>query len=385
MFRRHLQTSTASSFFLFGARGTGKTTLLLERFARDQCLYVDLLDPREEDIFSRDPSELRRRSDARPARQQWVIVDEVQRVPKLLDVVHQLIESSQRRFVLTGSSSRKLMRGASNLLAGRAFIYRLHPLTHRELESSFDLLDALQWGTLPKVYSFESSADKAEFLRAYALTYLREEIAQEQLVRKLDPFRQFLEVAAQMNGLIINYAAIARDVGVDSKTVESYFSVLEDTLMGILLPSYHRSVRKRQRSNHKFYFFDTGIRRSLERTLGLGLREGTYEFGRSFEHFVILEIMRLADYARKEWAFSYLRTKDDAEIDLVIDRPGQPKALVEIKSTARIQDADVRSLIRFAADMKPCEAFCLSRDPHEKRIGDVLCLPWIAGCERLGL
>ncbi len=385
MFSRLLETSLENSFFLFGARGTGKTTLLTERFDRNHCLYIDLLDPREEDSFSRNPTELRIRVHALPDLGRWVIVDEVQRVPKILDVVHQLIESSRHRFVLTGSSGRKLMRGASNLLAGRAFVYHLHPLTHRELGASFDLLDALQWGTLPKIHTYRSAADKAEYLRAYALTYLREEVAQEQIIRKLDPFRQFLEVAAQMNGQIINYAAIARDVGIDAKTVQSYFGVLEDTLIGTLLPPYHRSVRKRQRSNPKFYFFDPGVRRSLERALNLELREGNYEFGRSFEHFVILEAMRLADYGRKEWAFFYLRTKDDAEVDLVIDRPGEPKALVEIKSTPHCTEADMASLARFAAAMKPCEAYCLSRDPHEKKIRDVFCLPWMTGLARLGL
>jgi predicted AAA+ superfamily ATPase len=336
-------------------------------------------------VFSRNPAELESRVAALPASRRWVVIDEVQRVPRLLDLVHRLSEATARRFVLTGSSGHKLRHGVSNLLAGRAFVYHLFPLTHRELAESFDLVEALQWGTLPRVFQLNSAADKAEFLRAYALTYLKEEVVAEQIVRKLDPFRQFLEVAAQANGTIVNFSRIATDVGVDTKTVQSYFTILADTLVGVLLPAYHRSVRKRQRANPKFYFFDTGVKRALERTVSLGMQEGTYDFGKAFEHLVILEAMRLSSYARLDWTFSYLRTKDDAEIDLVIDRPGQPAALLEIKSAEHVNERDVASLGRFAADLQPCEAYCLSRDPHEKRLGLVSCLPWIEGLRRLGL
>jgi uncharacterized protein len=385
MIHRTLSPTKTNSFFLFGARGTGKTTLLHQLFTPKSAYFIDLLDPLTEDAFARDPSELEKRVLELPLEKKCIIVDEIQRVPRLLDLVHRLIETTGRQFVMTGSSARKLKRGASNLLAGRAFVYNLYPLTSDELGGSFSETDALLWGTLPKIVQFSSADDRKRYLQAYALTYLKEEIVAEQVVRRLDPFRHFLEIAAQSNGRIINFSNIAQDTGVDTKTVQSYFTILEDTLVGFLLPAYHTSVRKRQSQNPKFYFFDTGVKRALDRTLDIPLKEGTYAFGEAFEHFVLLELFRLSRYANNDWSFSYLRTKDDAEIDCIIDRPGMPKALIEIKATSSVRDKDVATVNRFAADMKPCVAFCLSRDKHAKKIGAVHCLPWQEGLRKIGL
>ena len=371
--------------FLFGPRGTGKTTLLHTLFSNNKAVFIDLLDSFEEDIFNRNPSELENRIAALSPDIKWIVIDEIQKVPRLLDTVHKLIETTRFKFILTGSSGRKLKRGASNLLAGRAFMYQLFSLTHRELQHDFDLSHVLQWGTLPKIFHFNDPEDKAQYLRAYSLTYLKEEIVAEQIVRKLNPFRYFLEVAAQSNGKIINFSKIAADVGVDTKTVQSYFSILEDTLIGIMLPAYHASIRKRQRANPKFYFFDLGVRRALARTLNLEIQEGTYSFGDAFEHFIILEIIRLSNYNNNDWQFSYLRTKDQAEIDLIIDRPGMPTVLIEIKSAKYINKTDVISLNRFVNDFSSSEMFCISRDPNEKKIGAVWCLPWKQIFGRIGL
>jgi len=255
------------SCFLFGARGTGKTTLLHALFDSTSTMFIDLLDPEEEDNFGRHPNLLEERIKAAPKTIQRVVIDEIQKVPKLLNLVHKLIESTSVIFVLTGSSSRKLKRGASNLLAGRAFVQTIFPFTSIELGVRFDLLKALKWGTLPALSNLNTDLKKERFLRSYALTYIKEEIQEEQIIRKLDPFRQFLEIAAQSNGKIINYAKIAQDVGVDTDTVISYFSILQDTLIGYLIHPYHTSIRKRQRKNPKFYFFDTGVKRALQRTL----------------------------------------------------------------------------------------------------------------------
>lgn len=385
MFHRIASLPEKNSYFLFGARGTGKTTLLHQRYPDRTSHYIDLLDPETEERLSRDPKDLERRIRALPVSTARVIIDEVQKAPRLLDLVHRLIESTPFQFVLTGSSGRKLRRGASNLLAGRAFVHNLFPLTHREVGPSFDLAAALHWGSLPKVFQFADPQERNQFLRAYALTYVQEEIRAEQIVRRLDPFRQFLEVAAQCNGRILNFSKIADDVGVDTKTVQSYFTILEDTLVGVLLPAYHASIRKRQRKNPKFYYFDTGVRRALERTLTVELREGTYAFGEAFEHLVVLEIMRASAYAANDWRFSYLKTDGEAEIDLIVERPGMPKALVEIKSTDRVGERDAAALNRFLPDLGPAEAFCLSRDSIEKKIGESWCLPWQQGIARLGL
>ena len=385
MFRRLLQTTRRNSFFLFGARGTGKTTYIRNAFNPDAVLYIDLLDAEIEDAYRRTPQRLERQVRALPQAVQWVLIDEVQRAPRLLDVVHRLIERTEKRFVLTGSSSRKLRRGASNLLAGRAFVYNLYPLTVPELKDAFDLEDALRWGTLPGIYALEENEDKQSYLRAYALTYLKEEIVAEQIVRRLDPFAQFLEVAAQANGTIINYANIARDVGADPKTVISYFSILEDTLVGFLLPAFHRSIRKQQRVNPKFYFFDTGVKRSLDRTLDVPLNARTYEYGKAFEHFVITQIAHLSRYRYPDWRLSYLQTGAGAEIDLLIDRPGTATVLIEIKSSTRVDDRDVRNLARFTGDFADPLALCVSRDPARLKINGVLCVHWREAIEELGL
>ena len=385
MFRRLLQTTRQNSFFLFGARGTGKTTYIRNAFNPDAVLYLDLLDAEIEDAYRRTPQRLERQIRALPQTVEWVLIDEVQRAPRLLDVVHRLIERTAKRFVLTGSSSRKLRRGASNLLAGRAFVYNLFPLTVPELEDAFDLEDALRWGTLPGIYALEGNEDKQSYLRAYALTYLKEEIVAEQIVRRLDPFRQFLEVAAQSNGTIINYANIARDVGADPKTVISYFSILEDTLVGFLLPAFHRSVRKQQRTNPKFYFFDTGVKRSLDRTLDVPLNARTYEYGKAFEHFVITQIAHLSRYRYPDWRLSYLQTGAGVEIDLVIERPGTATVLIQIKSSTRVDERDVRNLARFTGDFADPLVLCISRDPARQQMNGVLCVHWREALEELGL
>ncbi len=385
MFNRLLNFSKNSSLFLFGARGTGKTFLLKEHFKPPHAVYFDLLSPEQNEIFSLRPQTLIEQLATLGSETEWIVIDEIQKIPKLLDVVHQQIESSRFKFALSGSSARKLKRGGANLLAGRAFVNHLFPLTARELGEQFSLESALAWGTLPRLSALESSADKREFLRTYAHTYLKEEITAEQVVRRLDPFRRFLIVAAQMSGQIINYSKIAREVGATTPTVQTYFEILDDTLVGFLLEPFHESIRKRQLGKPKFYFFDSGVQRALNNTLTVELKPQTHAFGTAFEHFVINEINRLQSYAKKDYRLSYLRTKNGVEIDLVIERPGLKRALVEIKSTARVTEDDVRALQQLGNDVPNSEAFCLSLDPTPKRIGAAACLPWLRGLDELGL
>ncbi len=385
MITRHLQPTTNQSFFLFGARGTGKSTFLRSHFKQQDVLWLDLLLPEVEDRYASRPSLLAEQIAARPDPSGWIVIDEVQKVPKLLDIVHSQIESTGTRFALTGSSARKLKRGAVNLLAGRAFVYHLYPFTTVELGTSFDLNTALAFGTLPGLLNLQSSNDKAEFLRAYALTYLKEEVWGEQLIRDLDPFRAFIEIAAQCNGELINYSRIARDVGADTKTVQSYFQILEDTLISYMLEPYHRSVRKRQRQAPRFYLFDTGVCRALSRTLNIPLNPGTYAYGRAFEHFIVTEALRRNDYLKKDFRFSYIRTKDGAEIDLVVDRPGESTILIEIKSSTKVDQTDLRHLKKFMRDIPNSEALCLSQEPLPRIVDDISILPWENGLAKIGL
>lgn len=388
MFHRALNTSINNSFFLFGARGTGKSTYIQAQFTAEDTLFFDLLDPESESLLLLKPNRLTELIKARGAGIKRVVIDEIQKLPKLLNIVHQQIEETKRaglpvQFILTGSSARKLKRGAANLLAGRAFIYELFPLTHIELESRFNLSEVLQYGALPAIFSFENPAEKRLYLEAYGRTYLKEEIWNEQIVRKLEPFARFLEIAAQCNGKIINFSKIGRDIGADPKTVQSYYQILEDTMTGILLPAYHRSVRKRQTMAPKFYFFDTGVKRALDGTLSVELLPQTYAYGDAFEHFIILEMLRLNAYRALDYRFSYFRTHEDAEVDLVIERPGKSSVLVEIKSSEFVDESDLKSLINIARDFGPCESICLSRDSAARQIGKVKILPWQDGLRKI--
>ena len=379
MFSRLLKVSKKRSFFLFGARGTGKSTLLKEAFPEKETLYCNLLKPEEEDRFLRKPQTLYEMVKSLPDSVTHVVIDEIQKVPKLLDVVHLLMGEKKQIFVMTGSSARKLKRGGANLLAGRAFVYHFFPLTFLEIGDKFDLKFVLQWGSLPEVFQFDDDKERSQFLQAYAKTYLKEEIWDEHFIRDLNPFRKFLEVAAQCNGKIVNYLNIARDVGVEDKTVASFFSLLEDTLLGFFLEPFHNSFRKRLSEKPKFYFFDMGVQRALARGLSVPLLERTAAYGEAFEHFVILEILRLANYFETEYRFSYIRTPNDVEVDLVIERPGQPILFIEIKSTDEIERTDLSSFIRLSKDFGDCEAICLSRDPYRKKIDNISVFPWKDG------
>ena len=386
MYHRICKPLLSNSLFLFGPRGTGKTTLLRELFADHNTLWIDLLKHDQLLDFVRDPQALRRRIRGLKSPPRWVIIDEIQKVPRLLDEVHSLIEdhsfSPRLKFALTGSSARKLKRGAANLLAGRALVNKLHPLTSVELGADLDVDSTLHWGALPNVVTASSDIERQEILRAYALVYLKEEIREEQLIRKLDPFLRFLEIAAQSNGNVINYSKIARDIESNSKTVERYFQILEDTLIGFFLDPFHKSVRKRQSKRSKFYLFDTGVKRALDGTLVVPILPRTYEYGNAFEHFVILELIRLNDYYRADYRFFYLMTKD-IEVDVIVERPGKKTALVEIKSGRIVDEVEVRKLATIANSFPNSECFMFSQVSAPVQIGTVAVLPWKEGLSRL--
>jgi len=296
---RLLKLPIERHLLLFGARNTGKSTLIEQFYQPLGAFYFDLLDQDLEHQLEARPNMLYDMVKALPATQRYVIIDEIQKIPALLNVVHRLMKDKDRFFIMSGSSARKLKRDGANLLAGRAFVYHLYPLTFVELGEYFNLDQALQWGTLPELLICKDDDDKKTFLMSYAHTYLKEEIASEQFVRQLAPFRRFLEVAAQCNGQIINYANLARDIHVDDKTVKAYFSLLEDTLIGYMLEPYHGSLRKRVHQKPKFYFFDTGVVRALAHQLTVPLLPSTSAYGYAFEHYIINECIRLASYYKK--------------------------------------------------------------------------------------
>jgi len=383
MLSRLCKPLLSRSFFLSGARGTGKTTLIKDLIPAEKSHTINLLLPADYEELSLDPGLLVARAHALPPETEWIVIDEVQKLPALLDVVHHLIEEKRFKFALTGSSARKLKRDGANLLAGRASVYHLFPFSPFELEQTFSLNTTLEWGTLPEVALTNVDEERTEYLRAYTHTYLKEEIAAEQIVRKLEPFRKFLNIAAQSNTRIINFKKIADDVGVAPATVKSYFEILEETLLGFFLEGFHESVRKSQRQAPKFYLFDTGIERVLARTLDVPLREGTFAFGLAFEAFFINEVNKLNHYYRKDFRLSYLRTGDDAEIDLIVDKGRNERVLLEIKSTDRIKESDTSTLSRFSRDIENSAAILVSRDPNPKKFGNVDALPWKVALKQL--
>lgn len=386
MYSRICKPLESNSFFLFGPRGSGKTSLLKDNFSHKNCLWLDLLDDELAQEYLLRPKLLWERLNKSLHTQDkydWVIIDEIQKVPALLDIVHMAIEEKKQKFALTGSSARKLKRGAANLLAGRAFVNHLHPLTSVELKDDFDLQKILKWGSLPKIFSLDNDLERSEFLKSYVNTFLKEEIKEEQLVRKMTPFVKFLGVAAQANGTVLNMSKIARDSGTDPSAVERYFEILIDTMIGYYLEPFHFSVRKRQSQKSKFYFFDLGVQRALSRTLSVDLVPGTYPYGNAFEHFLILELIRLRDYHRKDYEFSYLRTKDDLEIDLIIERPGLPRILLEIKSSESVDNVEIEKLKKIKMDLQPCELWVASREKQLRSNGFAEIGPWQEFVKRL--
>ncbi|MEI7973139.1 MAG: ATP-binding protein [Bdellovibrio sp.] len=383
MIQRLINPSKTNSFFLFGPRGSGKTTLLKELFPKD--LFLNLLDVELFDELLLAPQRFKALIHSPENKKKRVIVDEIQKLPQLLDYVHMEIQESKRQFILTGSSARRLKQKGTNLLAGRAWVYNLFPLSCEELGAAFDLQKALQVGTLPEAYLVESELASHEYLKAYVSTYLQKEIQEEQWVRKLAPFRRFLAIAAQMNGKIINKSKIAQELGVDDVTISNYFEILEDTLLGFHLPAFDKSVRKAQKKAPKFYFIDTGIKRALDKTLSVPLSPQTFAFGDAFEHWFIVELKKKAENLRLDWDFSYVQTKDGLEIDLVVKRPGQSALQIEIKSAKRIMDSEAKTLETLGKDLDAkAERWIVSQDPVERKIGSTLAFPWHKAIQRIG-
>lgn len=387
MEKRLLILPKNNSFLLFGPRGCGKTTLLHSIFDSPKTLWIDLLRPAVFDKYQTNTDLLIQEIEgfSLKERPRWIIIDEVQKIPKLLDVAHYLIEKYKINFGLTGSSSRRLKQQSTNLLAGRAWVSHLYPFTFGELPKKLQTLDyALNWGGLPQLLKYTKNEDREEYLRSYVYTYLEKEIQTEQWVKNLEPFRKFLPVAAQMNGKILNYDKISNDVGADSKTIKNYYEILEDTLLGFHLPAFDESIRKQIRKAQKFYFIDRSIQRGLEKNFE-PLKVQTSSWGFAFEHWLITEIYKLSTYKKKNYQFSYLMTKTNKEVDLIIRKPNKELIFIEIKSKDNITADDCKILQSFIDTDPKIKGYVFSTDPTSKKIGSVYCLHWQKGLNELGL
>ena len=362
------------SFFLFGPRGTGKSVWLEQRLGH-AALIINLLKSSEYLRYKRDPSMLAREVVALREDQPWIIIDEVQKLPELLDEVHSLLfESGHRyRFALSGSSARKLKRSHANMLAGRALLKRMFPLSLLEVGEDYSLQDALRYGRLPLSVTSPSRTDKVEFLDAYVETYLKEEIQQEALVRSLDSFFRFLSVAGMMSGQLLNIANIARDVGVARSTVQGYFGILEDTLLGWYLPAYRNRAKVKEVAHAKFYLFDCGVQRAL---LGRHRDEpSAVETGALFESFVLNEFRALNSWRAHGAQFFYWRTEAGTEVDLIWKR-GERATGFEIKSSTAWQEKFNKGLnvLLRAGDIE--QGFGVYRGDTVQKFGRVTVLPY---------
>ena len=356
------------SAFLWGPRKTGKSTYL--RSAFPDSLTFDLLQSDLMLDLARRPALLRERLLAAPRDKlrHPVILDEVQKVPPLLDEVHWLIENRGLRFILCGSSARKLKRGGVNLLGGRAWRYAMHPLTSIELPD-LDLLRALNRGLVPAHY-LDPGADRS--LRAYVVDYLKEEILEEGLTRNVAAFSRFFDAVGYSHGDLTNYANIARDCGVDAKTVKEYYQILVDTLLGTFVePWKKRQERQVIGKAPKFYLFDVGVAGVLT---GRRIREERGEaFGRALEHLVLMEILAHRSYRERDYGVHFWRTKSGLEVDFVL---GDAEVAVEVKGTARADSSDLRSVRAFADDNRPRRSVLVCNERAPRRVEGVDVLPW---------
>ncbi len=375
MYKRIIGPPKAKSWFLFGPRQTGKSTFV-KTLLKPGDLYIDLLPQRNFLNYAKNPGRIREEILAHRAQHKnpLCVIDEIQKIPALLDEVHELIESLGIRFILTGSSARKLRRGGANLLAGRAYTYQLYPLVFEELGKNFDLETALIKGCLPVLWK-EDTEDHREFLRSYVETYLKEEIAAEGLVRNIGPFSQFLDIAAANDGETVNFSNIARECSVSVKTVQQYFQILEDTFLAHRIPAWQRSPRKRLVSHPRYYFFDPGVTNALAHTLEEQLNPQIR--GRRFEQFVICQLKAYLHYGKQDSQLYYWRTHHGAEVDLLVCRGNRILCAIEIKSTRNISKENLEGIRRFLDDHPNVPVFVLGHNQTRRLLDrDITVMNW---------
>jgi predicted AAA+ superfamily ATPase len=382
MLSRALRLPETRSCLLLGPRQTGKSTLVRSTLpAAPRAWAVDLLESATYLRYAKDPGLFAAEAEEQIRRgARTIFVDEVQKLPGLLDEVHALVERHPARFLLTGSSARKLRRGGANLLAGRATVRRLHPLTFGEQGELFQLPRVLRFGSLPKVVT-SSDGDARELLAAYAMTYLREEIQAEALVRNLGGFGRFLDVVAAQSGELLNASSLARDAGLAVRTVQEYVQILEDTLMAFRLEPWRKSPRARMVGHPKLYLFDTGVTNALCQRITADFDASAT--GKLFEQWVVLECLRAADYADTEARLFFWRTNTGAEVDLLVERHGELRVAIEIKHKKRIVGADLAGLRSFGEAEPGVPRVVVSLAPEPYRVGDVLVLPYAELFRRL--
>lgn len=361
MYRRifDIENRLDEAMFLFGGRQTGKSTLLKERFPK--AVYIDLLKSDVRNRFKQHPEEFRE-SLLRYPPETLVIVDEIQKVPDLLDEVHWLMVEKGLWFILSGSSARKIKKSGANILGGRAIPETLFPLVSAEIPD-FDLERAVHNGMIPRHYAVANARNR---MRAYIDLYLKEEIIEEALVQNADEFVRFMEVAAIMDGEILNYENVASDCEVSANTVKAYYKILVDTLLGFEVPAYRKVIKRKLYKAPRFYYFDVGIANHLTKRYHLAPR--TPEYGHAFEHLIMQEIAAYLGYTNSDEELTYWHTYENLEVDAVI---GDARVAIEIKSKEHIDHDDKKGVTEFAKEHPDTRQIIVSRDRISRRSGDV--------------
>jgi predicted AAA+ superfamily ATPase len=366
MFIRNQQLllSENESTFFWGARQTGKSTLLKAIYP--DALYFDLLLFEVYERLQRNPGILKE-SILASEKPGPVIVDEIQRIPALLNEIHWLIANKNIQFILSGSSPRKIIRSGANLLGGRATRSELYPLIYKEIPD-FDILRALNHGLLPRHYL---SNHPSRLISAYIGSYLQEEIMAEAKIRNIYSFSRFLEVAAFSNGEIVNYTNIAAECGVSAPTIKEYFHILEDTLIGRFLPSFQKKPKRRVILSPKFFYFDIAIANHFLKRKSIEF--GSEAFGHCFEHFIYLEIYAHSKYSGLLYPISYWRTASQIEIDFVL---GDHEVAIEVKGSQQINSRHLKGLKSFAEEYSVKKLILVSNDPIPRQMDQITALPW---------
>jgi len=365
MYSRIIEPPKDKSFFLFGPRGTGKTTWVKTRFAN--AIYLDLL---EAELFNDLLANPQRLQNFIPKNfNDWIIIDEVQRIPELLNEIHRLTEKNRYKFILTGSSARKIRRKGVNLLAGRALSYHLYPLTAAELGEDFNLDHSLAYGHLPCVYT---EKNPKAYLESYVKTYLEEEIQQEGFTRNLGAFSRFLEAASFSQGSVLNISSVARDCSIERKVVENYFTILEDLLIAYRIPVFTKRAKRRLAAHPKFYFFDVGLYRTLRPTGPLDIPEEIG--GHAFETLFLQESQAINAYLDLGYNIYYWMTSNNTEIDFVMYGNKGIKAF-EIKRTGKVSSSMLKGLTAFKKDYPIAKTYFLYGGERHLREGDITILP----------
>ena len=354
-----IENQLDEAMFLFGGRQVGKSTLLKERFPG--VIFYDLLKSDLRRRLRRNP-ELFRNNLLKEPEGTLIIVDEIQKVPDLLDEVHLLMFEKHLKFILSGSSARKLKREGANTLGGRAAKRTLYPLVWPEIPD-FDIDRAVQNGMIPPHYTVKDATDRLE---GYVDLYLREEIQEEALVQNIDDFSRFMEVAAISDGEMIKYENIASDCGISAKTAKAYFKILYDTLIGYEIPAYTKVIKRKVNQAPKFYYFDVGLANYL---MGRNsLKRGTDDFGHAFEHYVVQEILAYRGYFKRREKISFWHTYTGLEVDLII---GDADVAIEIKSSEEVRTRHKTGLNAFKEEHPECRAILVSLDPITRSSGDM--------------